>query len=172
MGILNPSLRNQEDYKEKLWDHLHIISDFKLEVEGPFPTPNKDDFFRKPDHPGYPDYKIRYRNYGKFLLNFVAKVKSIEDEQKKEHATRMLANYMKIVHANWNKEVVSDEMIRADIHMISGGILTLGDHQQLQRTWVQRPQNNKFKSRKPNRNNNNGGGGMGNHKRRKFNNGK
>ena len=34
MGFLNPHLKNVEDFRHKLWDHLHIISDFKIDVEG------------------------------------------------------------------------------------------------------------------------------------------
>ena len=50
MGFLNPHLRNVEDFRHKLWDHLFFISDFNLDVASPYPIPQKETYKSKPDN--------------------------------------------------------------------------------------------------------------------------
>jgi len=181
MSQLNPQLRAIEDYKHKLWDHLHVISDFQLDVDCPYPIPQREELFKKPKPLTYPEYDVRYRNYGRNILAMIEKAKQVTDEEKRMAMTQVIANYMKIVHANWNKEVVSDEMVKADLAMISGGVLQLSENSQLSRTFVQRApmKNNNNNYRKFNNKNRPGGGGggnggggggqYGNNNRRKFN---
>ena len=42
MGNLNPHLRDVADFQHKLWDQLFIMSEFKLDLDSPFPHPEKE----------------------------------------------------------------------------------------------------------------------------------
>ncbi|MBA2422363.1 MAG: DUF4290 domain-containing protein [Chitinophagales bacterium] len=125
MSQASPQFKSIEEYKHKLWDHLIMISDFKLDVDSPYPLPEKKYAVVKSDQPlPYPKHKIRYRHYGKNLETLVSKAKDM-DEDKRHGLAPVVANYMKLVYANWNKEAVTDESIRQDLELISGGLLTL-----------------------------------------------
>jgi hypothetical protein len=67
MGFINPQLKNIEDYRHKLWDHLFLISDFKLEVESPYPIPTRESLMAKPKPLPYPKRHPKYYHLGKHL---------------------------------------------------------------------------------------------------------
>lgn len=171
MGQLNPHLRNIEDYRHKLWDHLFLISDFKLKADSPYPLPSREELMKRPDPMEYPKYDVRFKHYGRNILTLIEKAKATQDPEKRAAMTEVIANYMKIIHANWNKEVVSDEMIKSDLNLISGGTLQLPENSQLNKTFVPRPQNqnNQFRRPKNKRPGGGQGGGFNNPNRRKFN---
>lgn len=127
MGNLNPHLKNVDDFKHLLWDHLHIMADFKLEVDSPYPLPVKEVLFAKPEKFDYPNKNTKSRHYGKHILSMIEKATALEDEEKKEAYSKCIANYMKIVHNNWNSETVTDETILNDLQILSKGKLSLGN---------------------------------------------
>lgn len=128
LGQMNPHLRNVEEFRHKLWDHLAIISDYKLQVDSPYPPPKKEDVFGKPEHIGYPKHKIRYRHYGKNVEDMIQRAREMEDPEKRERFVEVIANYMKMVYTNWSRENVNDEAIRLDIENLSEGDLTLPEN--------------------------------------------
>src|SRR5678810_588292 len=67
MGFLNPHLKNVEDFRHKLWDHLFLISDFKLEVKSPYPIPQKETYKAKPKPLHYPKRYPKFSHLGKNL---------------------------------------------------------------------------------------------------------
>jgi hypothetical protein len=67
MGFLNPHLKNVEDFRHKLWDHLFLISDFKLDVESPYPIPTRETLRAKPDPLPYPKRYPKLAHLGKNL---------------------------------------------------------------------------------------------------------
>jgi len=158
MGQLNPHLRNVEDYRHKLWDHLFLISDFKLEVESPYPYPQKEVLFAKPEPLDYPKGILKHRSYGENILKLVDKAKKTEDPAKKEALAKIIANYIKVVHTNWIKENVSDEQVKNELNTLSEGELKLSDNSQLGKFFVQRttPTNNNNNRNQNNRHRNNG----------------
>ena len=127
MGNLNPHLKNVEDFKHLLWDHLHIMADFSLDVESPYPLPEKEVLFAKPAPFPYPEKNTRFKHYGKNISSMIEKASEMEEGDKKTAYTKCIANYMKIVHNNWNSETVTDETIINDLEIISKGNLHLGD---------------------------------------------
>jgi hypothetical protein len=153
MGNLNPHLRNVEDFTHLLWDHLHIMSDFKLDVESPYPIPERETLYAKPDKFDYPEKNERYRHYGKNILTMIDKAIVMEDLEKKQSYAECIANYMKIVHNNWNRENVTDEIILNDLEVLSGGKLSLGGETTLNKVKnVRKPIDNS--NRPPQRGNN------------------
>ncbi|MBA3647398.1 MAG: DUF4290 domain-containing protein [Chitinophagales bacterium] len=125
MSQANPAFKNIEEYKHKLWDHLIMISDFKLVVDSPYPFPERRNIEVKSNEPlPYPKHKIKFRHYGKNLETLVEKTKDV-DPEKRNGLAYVVANYMKLVYANWNKETVSDDLIRQDLKSMSKGLLEL-----------------------------------------------
>tara|TARA_B100001093_G_C26685275_1_gene952336 strand:- start:40 stop:675 length:636 start_codon:yes stop_codon:yes gene_type:complete len=128
MGNLNPHLKNVEDFKHLLWDHLHIMADFKLDVDSPYPLPDKDVLFAKPEQFYYPIKNRKYRHYGKNILSMIEKASEMEDGETKSAFTKCIANYMKIVHNNWNSDTVTDETIINDLAILSKQKLHLDEN--------------------------------------------
>lgn len=125
MGFLNPHLRDVADFKHKLWDHLHIISDFKIDVDSPYPTPERGSIHPKPELLGYPQHRIRYKHYGHTIEKMIERARMINDPEKKQSMTLSIANFMKMAYLTWNKDSVEDDAIIADLSELSGGELQL-----------------------------------------------
>jgi hypothetical protein len=125
MGQLNPHLRNVEDFKHKLWDHLFIMSDFKLDVDSPYPKKTREEILRRPERLPYPKSKIRFKHYGKHVEQLVQKAKATEDPEKRDGFAHTIGNYMKLVYQNWNKENANDDVIKDDLRLLSDGELSL-----------------------------------------------
>lgn len=124
MGVLNPHLKNVEDFRHKLWDHLYLIADFDLDVESPYPTPTKEKLFRKPAPLPYPAAQRRkQRHLGKNLAAVIEKALAEKDEDKRRGFTQSIAYYMKLAYANWHKEPVHDDMIKEELSEITNGEL-------------------------------------------------
>lgn len=123
MGFLNPHLRNVEDFRHKLWDHLFYISDFKLDVDSPYPIPKKETYKAKPDPLPYPKRYPKYSHLGKNLEIIVDKALKETDPEKKSGFANAIAYYMKLAYSNWHKELVHDDAIRSELNNITGGEL-------------------------------------------------
>jgi hypothetical protein len=123
MGTLNPHLRNVEDFRHKLWDHLFLISDFKLDVDSPYPIPTRETLRAKPDKLAYPKKYPRNRHFGKNLEMVIEKAINEENPEKKEGFTQTIGNYMKLAYSNWHKESVHDDAIKSELNSITNGQL-------------------------------------------------
>ncbi len=127
MANMHPQIREVSDYSHKLWDHLYFISDFKLDVDAPFPPPEKAAIMRKPDKLEYSEDHIRYKHYGKHLANMIKYAAEMEEGPEKKETTLMIANQMKRSYLNWNRDSVSDRMILNQLEELSGGKLKLDE---------------------------------------------
>src|SRR5688572_15128614 len=93
MGILNPHLKNVEDFRHKLWDHLFFISDFKLDVDSPYPIPQKETYKAKPKPLAYPKRYPRYSHLGKNLELVIDKALKEELPEKRQGFANAIAYY-------------------------------------------------------------------------------
>jgi len=125
MSNIIPQTKEQTDYKHKLWDYLYYISDFKINVEGPFSPPPQKTEIPRPDVLEYKDKDIQFKFYGRNLEAMIMKAGEIEDEEEKEAASRSIANHMKKMYLTWNKEGVGDDMIIQHMALLSNGKLVL-----------------------------------------------
>jgi hypothetical protein len=121
MGNTNPHLRDVPDFKHKLWDHLAIMSDFKLDIDWPYPLPSSDVMEVKPERLAYSDNKFRYRHYGKFIEQILKKINDIEDVDKKNALIEIMANHMKRSFITWKKEQISDGIIFKELMELTKG---------------------------------------------------
>ncbi|HEX7755823.1 MAG TPA: DUF4290 domain-containing protein [Niabella sp.] len=124
MAILNPNLKNVEDYKHKLWDHLFEISDFELEVEAPYPKPTREELRAKPDPVPYPTRSSKLAHLGSNLEGLIEKALQETDPEKKQGYANSIAYYMKLAYSNWHKEIVHDDAIQSELSEITDGQLT------------------------------------------------
>jgi hypothetical protein len=123
MGTLNPHLKNVEDFRHLLWDHLFFVSDFKLDVDCPYPIPTKETYKQKPDPLPYPKRKPRYSHLGKNLEIVIDKALKESNPEKRVGFATSIAYYMKLAYSNWHKELVHDDGIRAELNIITNGQL-------------------------------------------------
>ncbi|MEO8885275.1 MAG: DUF4290 domain-containing protein [Mucilaginibacter sp.] len=162
MGFLNPHLRDVADFKHKLWDHLHIISDYQIDVDSPYPKPTPEAIHLKPEPLRYPNQRIRYKHYGKTIELMIEKAKTIEEPERKRHMVQAIANFMKMAYVQWNKDSVADESILADLVAMSRGELQVDENINLNRVeYRPAPQNNNTGRGGGRTNNNRGGSGGG-----------
>ncbi len=134
MGYLNPQIRDIVDFKHKLWDHLFLISDFKLDVDSPYPIPPKETLKVKPQRIAYPESKIRYKYYGKTMEAMIRKIAEMEDGERKAGIAQDLANFMKMCYLTWNKDSVDDSTILNHLEELSGGNVKLNETVRLNHT--------------------------------------
>ena len=123
MGTLNPHLKQIEDYKHKLWDHLYQMTGFNLEVDSPYPPPTPEAVFKKPEVLPYPQKPIAHRHLGRNVQELLAKALVETDPEKKQGLTQAIGYYMKLAYGNWHKEPVHDDMIKNEMKEITGGKL-------------------------------------------------
>lgn len=123
MGFLNPHLRNVEDFRHKLWDHLFFVADFKLDVESPYPIPTKETLKARPKPLPYPDRHPRFYHLGKNLELVIEKALKEEDADKRQGFANAVAYYMKLAYNNWHKETVHDDAIQSELTNITDGQL-------------------------------------------------
>lgn len=160
MAQMNPQVKESNDYMHKLWDHLHIIAKYELDVDGPYPKPTPEMQKKKPEHVGYQKNNIRYGHYGQYIYDVVKKVKEMEDGPKKQAILINIANQMKRDYLNWNRDTVNDLLILDDLYKISGEEITLPmetklipTNEILNKSQNQQQQNQKKKNGSNNNNN-------------------
>ena len=125
MGNLNPHLRDVPDFQHKLWDQLFIMSDFKLDIESPYPKPTRESVNKSPEPLPYPQNFPKYRFYGNNIKRMIDEAVKWEDGEKKEALILTIANHMKKCFLSWNKDTVKDEVIFKHLHELSGGKINL-----------------------------------------------
>ncbi len=134
IGRLNPQLRNSENGDHTLWDHLYIMSDFKLDVDAPFPPPTAEELESKPTPIAYPSNKIRYGHYGKLVERMIDQCAAMEEGEKRDAYAHLIANLMKKQFLTWNRDTVPDGVILKDLSELSKGKLKLKEEVQLAST--------------------------------------
>lgn len=125
MGQMHPTVKESGDFKHKLWDHMFIIADFKLDVDAPYPPPPPLSLSTKPEHLSYHDKEIEFKHYGKNIALMIEKATEYEDGPEKDALVHAIANHMKKSYLNWNRESVNDELIEKHLNMLSKDLLKL-----------------------------------------------
>jgi hypothetical protein len=119
MGDMYPHLRDVPDFKHKLWDHLAIMSDFKLDIETPYPLPDKETLYEKPEKIAYVQSPMRFKHYGKIIIKMIKYAVELPEGEEKTAMLTAIANHMKKQYLTWNRETVEDEIILNDLTELS-----------------------------------------------------
>jgi hypothetical protein len=152
MEILNPQVHVQENWEQKLWDHLHIISGFDLDIDSPYPAPTEDSLYERPAVVPLVKKPIKANHYGRNIENIIDLIAEQEDGDVKTSMIRSLAIYMRQQYLIWNKDTVADETIFQDIEKLSDYRIKVPEGIQLNRVSsdmnYSRPSLNPVKSNK------------------------
>ena len=127
IGNLNPKLRDNPDYRHKLWDHLFVMSEFDLEVDSPYPVLTKEKLSERPEIVPYPKKSRTHRYYGNVLQTMIQTVSEIDPSPERDAMEFDIANQMKRAYLSWNKDNVDDSIIFSELRTLSGGKLGLKD---------------------------------------------
>lgn len=125
MGNLNPHLRDVLDFQHKLWDQLFVMSDFKLEVDSPYPILSREVLQMKPDKLEYPQAFPKYRFYGNNIKYMIDVANKWEEGDLKNALIKVIANHMKKSYLSWNKDTVKDDVIFEHLYELSDGKINL-----------------------------------------------
>lgn len=152
MGNLYPFLRDVAEFKHKLWDHLAIMTDFKLDIDYPYDLPSPEILTSKPNIVPYSQHRIRYKHYGRTMELLIEEAAKLEGEEK-EVMIELLANHMKKSYLAWNKDAVEDDKIFMDIKELSKGKLSIDTELKLAeiKQLISKPKKKKTKDNKSNK---------------------
>lgn len=120
MVRLNPNIKDPNESAQKMWDDLHIMSDFQLEIDSPYPMPDRDILYRKPERLQYSRDNARFKHYGKNVEKMIRNALEVEDEVQQKAALVQAGRLMKGFYMTWNKENVDDEIIIKNINELAG----------------------------------------------------
>ncbi|MCC6700485.1 MAG: DUF4290 domain-containing protein [Fluviicola sp.] len=134
MGQLNPHLRDVDDFRHKLWTHLFVMSDFKLDVDSPYEIPKAETLMSKPDIMEYPKSKIKYGHYGKYTQAILRQSREVTAEDERQYLKITMANFMKKQFLAYNNDTVENHVIADQLKDLSQGDLILENPDELMNT--------------------------------------
>lgn len=171
MGQRNPHLRDEENYKHKLWDHLFILANHDLDVDSPYPIVSAEDLITKPRKMDYPSLENDYKFYGKSILQLIEKAIALEEGDEKDALIQVIANNMKKSYNVYNKEHVQDDVIFRHLKELSENRLDLTGLDTLDKSKIyyatNRNNNRNQNNRNQNNNNNKRKNNFQNHKNKR-----
>lgn len=124
MATLIPEIKKEEGYERRLWDHLAIMSDFRLDIDWPYEVIRPDNLQSAPDPVGYGKNMIRYRHYGAVLPRLIETASSMEDGEERLELVKLIANQMKKSLLALNNDV-EDAKVFADLAEMSHGSILI-----------------------------------------------
>lgn len=125
MGQVNPSNNQTANYQQKLWDHLFIISDYKLDVDSPYEKPTREQKDEKPSTLKYKNSKITYKTYGALLESLVKNVAQMPEGKQKQGLVNDLAQQMKKLYLQYNINTCDEQVLRNNLERLSNGRIIL-----------------------------------------------
>ena len=131
MQQINPNPNPNEEYYKKLWNHLNIISGYKLEIDFPYEVISEEVRNKRPDKVPYKDNKIKFRFYGRNMEMSLNEIANMDPGEERNELLRDAANQLKIKYVTWNKDIINDELIAAHILKMTGGKLLLPESMEL-----------------------------------------
>lgn len=151
MGNMFPHLRDVPDFKHKLWDHLAIMADFKLDIDSPYEIVRKDSLHTRPEVIPYPQTRIRYPHYGSTIERLIQEAIKLDEGEERNYLIALIASHMRKSYITWNRDSIDDDKINDDLKELSRGKLFLTD--EIKQLINVRPNHNQYQNRQKNRNN-------------------
>jgi len=125
MGNLNPHLRDINDFKHKLWDHIALIANFDLDIDYPYDPPKPETFTSKPNKVEYGTHRIKFKHYGRSIELMIKAALELPEGKEKAELFNVIANTMKKSYVSWNRENVDDEIVLKDLNRLAQGKLDI-----------------------------------------------
>ena len=129
MGNMFPQLRDVAEFNHKLWDHLAVMADFKLDIDYPYELVDPTTLHPTPERLDYPKGNIRYRHYGRCVEEMLKKACEMPEGDERLELVRLIAAQMKKEYILWNKDSVEDARIIEDIREYTNGVISLNENQ-------------------------------------------
>ena len=172
---MQPSIKSQENYQERLWRHAFLIAGEPLNVTVPEGISLEEEATDHIDRLPYPDLNSRMKHYGQNVQLLIKSAAALEDGPEKDQATYVAAYYMKIALTSWaSGQFVNEEMIRKDLYELSEKKLMLGPDVKIgvpdAKQPEQHPTGRRKKKKKGRSNNNQGGNSQGGNRNKSRNN--
>jgi Domain of unknown function (DUF4290) len=166
-----PTAKTEEDNPQRLWDDMHIISNFKLDIDAPFEEPPHTLLTKKPEKVKYNTNRIRFRHYGKNIELLVEKILDLPEGEEREKAIIYLGSLIKAYHQTWNRETPEDTLVLTNIKKLSRNELDIDiekvqEDRLFEALYKEKPQRNTNQNQNQNRNKRGGGGSNKNRRRR------
>ena len=121
MERLNPQVHQQDNYAQKLWDHLYMIAGYDLDIDSPYPAPVPEFVNSRPEQIPLNTRPIKARHYGRNIESILNLIASEPEGDIKTAMIRSLAIYMRQQYLIRTKDTVADATIFQDIERLSGG---------------------------------------------------
>lgn len=131
MAQVNPHVRDQADYRQKLWDHLFILAGGDLDVDTPFEVQHNESVQFDPRQMTYSNSNIRYRHYGRYTEKMLMKIAEYPEGEEREALTDEVAQDMKRKYMAWNNDSIDDKVIKDQIERMSMGRVVMGDEREI-----------------------------------------
>ena len=125
MKLINPNAKDTQETSQKLWDDLYIMSDFSIDIDSPYPMPEREILNKKPERLGYRTTEIKFKHYGRNIKLLIDKAIELEDPEEKEAAVIHIGRLMKSFQNTWNRDNVDDDTIVKNISKMSRGELSI-----------------------------------------------
>lgn len=130
MANLYPHKNDSDAFRHMLWDHLYMIADFDLDIDSPYPVPTPELFSPVAKKVPYTQKRVAQKHYGEYARLMLLSVAEADDaeasEQDKDIVVSNVARYMRQSAYNYNNEYPSNDVILADIRLMTGGRLEAG----------------------------------------------
>ena len=123
MRQIHPNMKDGQDYYNKLWDDLYIMSGFKLDVDSPYPPPSEEALGKKPKTVPYNTHHLKFKHFGQNINLLIVKAAALEVGDERRAFVSYLVRQMREFYKIWNKEAVEDETIYESIVDLSNGKL-------------------------------------------------
>lgn len=121
METLNPQVHSQENYEQKLWDHLYLIAGLDLDIDSPYPAPVVEELNSRPEIIPLKKKPVKANHYGRNIESIIDLIAEEPEGEVKTAMIRSLAIYMRQQYLIWNKDSVADQTIFNDIEKLSDG---------------------------------------------------
>lgn len=131
MQQINPNPNPNEEYYQKLWNHLNIITDYKLNIQFPYEVLDKEKHQAKPEKVPYMDNRIMFRFYGRNMEKALREIADMDPSPERDALLIETANQLKVKYVTWNLDIINDEMIAAHILKMTDGKLLLPSNVEL-----------------------------------------
>lgn len=123
MVNLNPDIKNQNNYEQTVWDHMHEIANYELDIDNDYPAPEPSAKEESPEHLGYKSVLSKYRYYGRNLIDMIDGAKDMEDGELKSMYINYIASFMVNSSRNWNDEELTPTQVVQHLADLSQGKL-------------------------------------------------
>lgn len=125
MDRMYPQNRDHADHRQKLWDHLALMSNFQLDIDYPFDVSQAREMTNKPEPMPYPMTRIPVRHYGKMMFEVFEHLKTMPAGKERDELVRVTANQMKRMLLQWSHGTTDDEKVANDLERYTDGQIKL-----------------------------------------------